>query len=250
MLGSSADGASKDIPPIITYPESLLHSQQRLPLITAKRLLAAAYIISGAAALTYGTSKFIVEPMIDNLTSARRSLFESASENLHIINEKLEKAVSVVPENNKAALLSEEDTEISDASPFFHRSAGTQTSPHLSHSNSSSSQSPVEEPSATKSQNNRLQDLEETLKDLLKPEHLDTSDPEVREHIRNNLNEFKKYLDRLMYGNAEKVPGSSGNKNKEDSIATVKAEIRQTKGVLLSSRNFPSSVGTIGWGAS
>ena len=227
----------------------MLHSQKPPPLITAKRLLTAAYIISGAAALTYGTSKFIVEPMIETLTSARRSLLESAGENLHIMNEKLEKAVSVVPDDNKPALLSEEDAEVLEATAFFHRSAGTQTSPHLSHSNSSSSESP-EEPSATTSQSARLQDLEENLKDLLKPEQLYTSDPEARNHISNNLDEFKKYLDRLMYGNAKNIPGFAGNNNKEDSIATVKAEIRQTKGVLLSSRNFPSSVGIRGWGAS
>ena len=188
--------------------------------------------------------------MIETLTSARRSLFESAGENIHIMNEKLEKAVSVVPDDNKPALLSEEDAEVLEATAFFHRSAGTQTSPHLSHSHSSSSELPEEEPSATTSQSTRLQDLEENLKDLLKPVQLDTGDPEARKHIRHNLNEFRKYLDGLMYGNVEMVPGFSGNKNKEDSIATVKAEIMQTKGVLLSSRNFPSSVGIKGWGAS
>jgi len=243
-----ASRPSDGVPPIITYPEFLLHLQRPPPLITGPRLLTAAYVTSGAAALIYGTSKYIVEPMIQSLNSARHGLLEIASENLATLNGKLEDAVSIVPDDQKLTPDSGQDVEDLEASSFFNRSAGTQTSPQLSRSNSSAS-TPVEsQPSATEKQNDRLQNLQGDLKGLLNPSSSEINGLRPDEQMRTNLDDFRRYLDGLAHGTAETVLGFSGSKSKEDGISKVKAEIRQTKGVLLSSRNFPSSVGTKGWG--
>jgi len=243
-----ANPPSDGVPPIITYPEFLLHSQKPPPLITGPRLLTAAYVTSGAAALIYGTSKYIVEPMIQSLNSARHDLFEIASENLATLNGKLEDAVSAIPDDQKLTPDSGQDVEDLDASSFFNRSAGTQTSPHFSRSNSSASTPVEEQPSATGNQNDRLQNLQGDLKGLLNPSSTEINGLRPDEQMKINLDGLRRYLDGLVHGTAETVLGFSGSKSKEDGISKVKAEIRQTKGVLLSSRNFPSSVGTKGWG--
>ena len=186
--------------------------------------------------------------MIESLASARHSLFEAVAEDLNILIEKLEAAVSTIPDDQKPTPDPEEDAEELGATAFFHRSTGTQTSPRLSRANSSSSESLQKQPSVTENQSARLQDLQEELKDLLNPSYAGTKGLEPGKHMKNKIDDFRRYLDGLVYGSAETVPGFSGNKGKEDGIAKVKAEIRQTKGVLLSSRNFPSSVALKGWG--
>lgn len=247
-LQEPANPSSDSIPPIITYPEFLLHSQKPPPLITGPRLLAAAYVTSGAAALIYGTSKYIVEPMIQSLNSARHDLFETAVDKINTLNGKLEHAISVIPDDQRLTPDSGEDAEDLDASSFFNRSAGTQTSPHLSRSNSSSSTPSEKYISVIDQQIDRLQNLQGNLKSLLSPSDTDTIGLRPDRAMKTELDGFQRYLNGLVHGTAETVPGFPGSKAKEDGISKVKAEIRQTKGVLLSSRNFPSSVGTKGWG--
>ena len=234
-------------PPIITYPEFLLHSQKSPPLITARRILTTFYAISGVAALAYGTGKFVVEPMIESLTSARHSFAERALENLRNINGKLEEVVSVSPDVPKSTLdSSTEDKDDVAASEFFHRSAETQTSPHLSRSNSSSSISSLQQPSIIENQATRLQRVREELRDLM--ENRDSNQPQDVESQRNmkeELDDLQTFLSRLTYVGV--YTDRTALKN-EDSIAKLKGEIRQTKGVLLSSRNFPSSTAARGWG--
>lgn len=240
---------SRDIPPIITYPEFLIHSQKPPPLITAQRLLTATYVVSGAAALTYGTSKYIVDPMIESLNSARHSFFETAAENLDTLNEKLEGVVSKVPDKHELMRDSDDDDQELEASSFFNRSAGTQTSPDLSNASSPSLEDPAQNPpSAAEKQTTQLHDLEEELKDLLNPAHMDSEGLEPSKLVKKKLDDFQRYLDGLRYGSSENIFSFAGNKGMEDGIARVKAEIRQTKGALLSSKNFPASMGTKGWG--
>ena len=185
--------------------------------------------------------------MIQSLNSARHDLFETAAENIDTLNGKLEDAVSIVPDDQKLTPRSGQDVEDLDASSFFNRSAGTQTSPHLSRSNSSSS-APSEKPlSPIEQQNDRLQDLQGNLKSLLNPSRTEVVSLRSDRQMKTELDDFQKYLNGLVHGTADTVPGFLGSKNKEDGISKIKAEIRQTKGVLLSSRNFPSSVGTKGW---
>ena len=227
---------SKDIPPIITYPEFLIHSQKPPPLVTTQRLLSALYIASGAAATIYGTSKYIIDPMVENLTSARHCLFDTASTNLSMLNEKLEKSVSKIPETSRDPYSSELDSIDSDPARFFNRSAATQTSPHLSRSTSPSPYDSPEIPSSSLSAHEAaLSTLRSRLSDLL------PADAEASNPVKDSVDELQRYLDRLAYGD---LPGrgGKGDKTKEDGVARVKSDIRGVKGVLLSARNFPSSV--------
>lgn len=237
----------RDAPPIITYPEFLLHSQKPPPLITAQRLLTTFYVVSGAAALTYGTSRYVVEPMIGSLTSARHSFAETAIDKLNALNKKLEAMVSVLPDTlpltSDSAAEGMDDTEVST---FFHRSAATQTSPHLSRSSSTSSSNSARKPSAIEEQATKLEKMQEDLQGLSKPtSDLQPQDLRARKDIKQELNSLQTYLSHMEYGGMQP---NAGGKVKEDGIAKLKAEIRQTKGVLLSSRNFPSSMAARGLG--
>lgn len=225
---------SKDIPPIITYPEFLLHSQKPPPLITLQRLLNTFYLTTGAAATLYGASKYVVEPMVESLNSARHSLNETAAADLDKLNEKLENIVSKAPEVSHS-VVDDSDAESTSSNParFFNRSTATQTSPSLSRSTSDLSDPSEATPSAVATHQLRLSMLHNKLSDLL-PEK-----SEAENSIRSNMDELRRYLDGLTYASVS----SSGRKAGEmDEIAKVKAEIRGVKGVLLSARNFPSSV--------
>ena len=232
------DAPSKDTPPIITYPEFLLHAQKPVPLITANRLLTSLYIVSGTAATIYGTSKYIVEPMVESLTSARHFLFESAGANMIALNKKLESAVSKVPEIPPHSKEEDSDTDSisSDGARFFNRSAGTQTSPHLSRSNSSTSSDPDEALSPTQDHTSALLEIHSKLSDLL------PTDGEPVNPLRDSISELRAYLEKLPYANSLNLGGKVGKKREMDAVANLKAEIRGVKGVLLSARNFPSGV--------
>lgn len=264
-------------PPIITYPEFLLHAQQKktpAPLITATRLLTTLYVASGAAATVYGTSNYIVEPMLSSLTAARHSLLDVASAHLETLNSDLESAVSKVPE--KARIISSEkkggnededgdsDTDTDTGSlrssdggggggggaRFFQRSAGTQTSPRLllSRSSDSSSVSVVDEAgeqqisSPAQGHANALSGIQSKLSDLLPP-------TEARNNpLRDSVYELRAYLQRLPHADSlshvvvGKQRGGRKGEGAVDAVASVKAEILGVKGVLLSARNFPSAV--------
>lgn len=233
----------KDQPPIITYPEFLLHAQKPAPLITANRLLTSLYVASGAAATIYGTSKYIVEPMASSLTSARHSLLEGAGANLDTLNKKLEGAVSKVPEKARLPETGEErdedsDTESvrSDGARFFRRSAGTQTSPRLSRSNSAVSVEAGEVISPAQGHTSALLGIKSKLSDLL------PVDGEPRNPLRDSIYELRAYLQKLPHANSLHLAGKAGRKGEMEAVANVKAEIMGVKGVLLSARNFPSGV--------
>lgn len=234
----------KDVPPIITYPEFLLHSQRPPPLITVQRLLNTFYFATGAAATLYGTSKYIVEPMVESLTSARHSLFETASADLDKLNKMLEKTVSKIPEvSHNDVDDSDAESTNSDGARFFNRSAATQTSPSLSRSTSGSSVSHKSDPSVASAHWSRLSTLHSKLSELL-PEKEQAAEPSIdsaatANPLKDSVDDLRRYLDGLTYASMS----SSGKKPGEmDELAKVKAEIRGVKGVLLSARNFPSSV--------
>ena len=237
---------SKDVAPIITYPEFLLHAQKPAPRITAHRLLTSLYIASGAAATIYGTSKYIIEPMVSNMTTARHSLFESAGANIAGLNEKLEGAVSKVPEIPPWSKKNDSDTESitsssddDDGARFFNRSAGTQTSPRLSprsHSSSSSSADPEEALSPAQDHTSALLGMQKKLQDLL------PADEESTNSLGESIDELRAYLENLPCANSIRPGGKAGKQSEQDAVANVKAEIRGVKGVLLSARNFPSGV--------
>ncbi|KAL8651019.1 MAG: hypothetical protein Q9210_003485 [Variospora velana] len=229
---------SKDIAPIITYPEFLLHSRKPPPLITATNLINTFYLFSGTTAAIYGASKYIVDPMLESLTSARHSLFEGAQSNVDALNEKLGKAVSVVPKGG--AKLTEEEKEFEDddsdttedMAPLFNRTVGTQTSPPPSPSTPSTNS-----PDVISTHETSLQSLQALLSSLLPSTKLngDTS-----KDVDSQLTDLKDYLDGLSF------PAFRDEGSKDDAVNKLKADIRGVKGVLLSARNFPSGTGRVG----
>ena len=131
------------------------------------------------------------------------------------------------------------DDDDDDGARFFNRSAGTQTSPRLSRSDSSSSSSldtdervfpPVE------NHMSGLLGLHDQLSDLL------PADAESANALGDSISELRAYLEKMPYASSIHSGGSAGKNWEMDAVANVKAEIRGVKGVLLSARNFPSGV--------
>ena len=223
---------TKDVPPIITYPEFLMHSQKPPPLITSQRLLTTLYLASGAAATVYGTNKYLIEPMVASLSSARHSLFETTSSNLSALNKKLEEAASKFPESSLNSGASDVGSEESDPARFFTRSAATQTSPDLSGSSSLASSDPlVPGSSPIQLQEAALSDIHDRLDDLR------AEDPEAADPLKDKLDDLRTYLEGLAYNRNQ-----TRDMWNQDPITKVKAEITSMKGLLLSARNFPSGV--------
>lgn len=241
-------------PPIITYPEFLLHSQKPPPLITTGRLLTALYLTSGAAATMYGLSNYLIEPMVETLSAARHSFFQNAATNVDKLNEKLESTVSRIPDTvHGYDGLDESDADddadaSSDPARFFSRTVATQTSPHLSQSSSSTSlpeKAPSSSPSAVvASQAAHLSRLHDMLSDMKDADEEGISDP-----VRDNVRALREYLDNLpslgrtgSTGGERGGGGSAPMRKNEDGVAKVKAEIKSVKGTLLSARNFPAGI--------
>lgn len=217
-------------PPIITYPEFLLHAQKPPPLITTQRLLTAGYAISAAAAVLYGTGKYLVEPMLDSLTTARHSLFESAHSNIQTLNTRLEENVSVVPSQSDEA---QEEDVTDDGAAFFSRTVATQTSPRLSRSSSQSSIPSVASPSTPANQASQLLDIQSKLRGLEASDNSDKS-------LKTALDEFCVYLNGLSNTDNPKSIIRKARPPTNDDISKMKAEIRGVKGVLLSAKSFPA----------
>ena len=262
----------RDIPPVITYPEFLLKPQKPPPLVTFERLTNAAYAIAGISALTWGMSKYIVEPMLESLTEARHSLAETTNSDLETLNTKLESTVSHVPyipslsqQQNQQPHQDEDLASVtSDPTELFHRDIATQTSPHRSRTHSLSSQfdeviSSAKDP--TTSQSTRLRSLHSTLSSLLASQTTHFS----QDRLSTTLSDFQSTLEKLeatynpfsidhassysgYTGPAAFAAGTDGKssdtKNKKsepNEAAKFKNEIRSLKGVFLSSRNFPTA---------
>lgn len=228
----------QDGPPIITYPEFLLHSQKPPPLITTGRLLTAFYLTSGAAATMYGLSNYLIEPMVESLSSARHSFFQGASTNIGKLNEKLEGTVSEIPDvvhGHDDLDGSDLDSASSDPARFFSRTIATQTSPHLSRSSSSISLSEKKtSPSAVVTHASHMSRIHELLSDL-KDADSGASNP-----VRDNVGALRDYLHNLPSGGRTGSTGGSVAIKNDDGVAKVKAEIKSVKGTLLSARNFPA----------
>ncbi|EEQ87591.1 peroxin 14/17 [Blastomyces dermatitidis ER-3] len=258
-------------PPIITYPEFLLHTQKPPPLVTLQGVLYTLYGAGGLAATLYGASQFLINPMLAELSRARHELAETAQRNLCTLNEKLEKTVSSIPpmpqsSSQQDQQLIDDDTvsNASDPTELFHRDIATQTSPELL----PSATTPVIDPEtdglspSEKTVNahvKRLQSISSRLTDYLSEE--DTSGI-IHGSTEKSVGELKNYLDGLIYSNPSAYLGSNlygiyndnsgsmrsdgtfgGTSKEEDAIAAFKAEIRSVKGTLLSARNFPAGGG-------
>lgn len=248
---SSAVNASstREIPPIITYPEFLLKPVKPPPLVTIPRLTTAAYAVGAVSTFTYGVAKYFVAPMLQTLTETRHDFACHTLKSLGGLNLALEGLVSHIPYITPNSLKQEEETASLDSDPteLFHRDIATQTSPALSRSASANDLSP-QTPDVLDSQaqalsrlllgltfltsaetmasreDMRLQQGIKTLQD-----ELDTIDGEARRADFSNLS-----------GIYDKKPSMS-NQNKKTGLSEsqkFKQEIRALKGAFLSSRNF------------
>lgn len=245
---STLSVAGSDRPPIVTYPEFLAKPQRPPPLVTTNGLLATIYGFAGLSTLLYGTSKFVVAPMVECLTDARSELYDSSSKKLDALVAKLEKTVSEVPPSVKAHPATADDaSDAEDPTEMFHRDIGTQTSlpatPSAAVTPSKAAAVGAAEPES-KRQADRLSTLTKTLsglKDQFRTQSEDMDD------IRTLLDVFRDDLDGMTYGGQTQfvggydMYGGAKKTEPEDEIRKVRDNIRRVKGVLLSTRSFPAS---------
>ncbi|KAL9599817.1 MAG: hypothetical protein Q9219_003603 [cf. Caloplaca sp. 3 TL-2023] len=247
----SSTPPSRDVP-IITYPEFLIHSRKPPPLITASRLINTFYLFSTTAAAIYGTSKYIVDPMLGSLTSARHSLFDTAQTNIDILNDKLEKNVSKVPKGDNEQEREVEEVNSDDAdsdttedlAPLFNRTVGTQTSsPPSTPSTSDPTLTTPPPQNAISTHEHSLNALYSSLSSLLEPTSTKSTHQPSLKNISSQIADLKRYLESLA-SSRHHYPSSTSTSTiaKDDAVNKFKADIRGVKGVLLSARNFPSGM--------
>ncbi|KAL1956948.1 hypothetical protein VTO42DRAFT_6695 [Malbranchea cinnamomea] len=258
---------SRDLPPIITYPEFLYQAQKPPPLVTLRSVLYTIYGASGLAASIYGASEFLVKPMVASLTSARHDLAETTQRNLEKLNIKLEANVSTIPpsaltKTHRSNGKDEDGAEsvTSDPTELFHRDIATQTTPDLGATSSSSSSTGTangpETSNAEKVVNKHLSRLQNISYQLREVQTAESRVDATYNDARDRLAEFHTYLDSLTYSSptyinqnlygvynddaARDGKKSGMSSGEEDAIAAFKAEVRGMKGTLLSAKNFPS----------
>ena len=267
---TSPASTSRDVPPIITYPEFLFEANKPPPLVTMQRVLYTIYGAAGLGASIYGASEYLVKPMLATLTNARHELANTAQENLQKLNEKLEQNVSVIPAHLTARKTSptdedesnDTDSVTSDPTELFHRDVGTQTSLESSQASVAATEKNNQTPDApTQAVNKHMSRLESIQSQLKEVNDIDKDSSTLDDDMRSRLSDLHHYLDGLVYAApsySASTPsyglysttsngvdsGSMGVKKAEDeAIASFKAEIRGVKGALLSARNFPTSRG-------
>ncbi|EGD93664.1 hypothetical protein TESG_01204 [Trichophyton tonsurans CBS 112818] len=261
---TASSSPSKDVPPIITYPEFLLR-QSKPPLITFQNFLYTLYATAGIAASVYGASEYLAKPMLASLNCARHEFSETVQGNLKALNEKLEGSVSKVPASSTARPKgismdneSEADNEsvTSDPTELFHRDIATQTTDlelsAPSQTAAGTETQTISPQSVIEEHHSRLQSLSSSLASVVTAEKYSDS---TRGYAKDRLSELQTYLDSLtysaplylssaLYGSYDDSADAKKAANGEDeAIAAFKAEIRSVKGTLLSARNFPSGSG-------
>ncbi|KAK2834835.1 hypothetical protein FQN49_006866, partial [Arthroderma sp. PD_2] len=257
---------SKDIPPIITYPEFLLQ-QSKPPLITFQNFLYTVYGAAGLAASIYGASEYLAKPMLASLNGARHEFSETVQGNLKSLNEKLEGSVSSIPPTasrpkHTIEAEGEDDNEsiTSDPTELFHRDIATQTTVDLDTATPSQKAVGTEVKSGSATQKaiddhfTRLQSISSQLSSVVIAEKYSDS---TQNCARDRLSELHTYLDSLTYSSPSYLSSSlyggyddsadvkkaSASGGEDEAIAAFKSEVRSVKGTLLSARNFPSGSG-------
>ncbi|KAK4228392.1 peroxisomal membrane protein PEX14 [Podospora fimiseda] len=240
----------EDRPPIVTYPEFLTKPTRPPPLMTVNTFLNTVYAFSGLATLVYGTSKFVLEPMVAQLTEARGQLAETTKADLNKLVSKLESTVSEIPvykSKENLTLLHGDDNEdavshYDDPAELFHRDIGVQTSP--SDLSGRSSPASLRPESATDYQARRLKALVSSLKEI-RDGLVDQS--ESLADAKTVLNVFNDDLEKLSAAHVTDFVGGfnlygvSSRNEPNDEIKQARDNIRRVKGVLLSARTFPTT---------
>jgi hypothetical protein len=249
----------RDVPPVITYPEFLVHANKPPPLVTTTSLFTTVYMASGLAASMWALSKYIVLPMQVNLSECRHDFFKHASTQIESFNSKLSSMVSAIPSSQPTTARgtvvdppdnTSESSNVSDPTELFHHDIGTQTSPTLlSRRSSFSSSLSSPPPTDTTSQHEeRLGILSSHLKDL---QSSNKQAAEKEGDISSELTLLNGYLSAMKYSNSYLnskysgmwsslgTMGSGVSDENQDEIDRVMKDIKAVKGVLLSTRNFP-----------
>ncbi|RMZ88958.1 hypothetical protein DV736_g3815, partial [Chaetothyriales sp. CBS 134916] len=254
-LKTSPPPPPSDSPPIITYPEFLLKEQKPPPLVTLERLGNAATAVAALSALTWGASKFLVQPMRESLTAARHDLFSTAEQSLDTLNTKLESTVSHVPyiaplhshrihsEDSGNDHNDDDDESIaSDPTELFHRDIATQTSPPESRtaSLSSSTNAPSVAAALITDQSTKLASLHVRLSSLLSSTETHFSETALFEAV----SKFQSLITALECDSSplsRTRPFSPSPSTNNLSLSKDRpTEIRALKGAFLSSRSFPA----------
>ncbi|KAH6620936.1 peroxisomal membrane anchor protein conserved region-domain-containing protein [Chaetomium sp. MPI-SDFR-AT-0129] len=245
----------EDRPPIVTYPEFLTKPTRPPPLVTVNGFLNTLYAFGGLSTVVYGASKFIVEPMVNTLTEARISLHNKANDDVAKLVSKLETVVSEIPppkpkdlKTLPAHATGDDDTASScdDPTELFHRDIGVQTSPQLqSQPTPASNPETNKETNPTAYQTARLIRLTATLKNF--NETL-TDQTETLGDVHTVMDVLQQDVEKLSaaaaatdFSGGYSLYGAASRNEPEDEIRKAKENIRRVKGVLLSTRSFPTS---------
>jgi hypothetical protein len=239
------------VPPVVTYPEFLIKDKRPAPLITTNVVLNTLYGTVGAAASMYALSKYVLAPMHEALSESRHDLFVHASSKIEDLNTRLGGMITKIPASKTNDKLPADadnlsvSSDDSDPTELFHRDIGVQTSPQQSRRGSQSSAADSLDTPADPitTHENRLKSLSMHIRDLKQSRAINTG---TEQDVRAELTSFSAYLNDLLYpspyyGYRGSTPSWSRT-TPQDEFDRFKAEIRSTKGALLSTRNFPKTV--------
>jgi hypothetical protein len=237
------------------YPEYLMQRRRPPPLVTTNFLIGTMYAVAGAAAGMYGLSQYLFDPMHDKLTEARHDLFAHTGAHLDELNARLEQ-LAPGSASTKIGREAEDDDDESksgesdDSEPtdLFHRDVGVQTTP-LSRNASAWSLSDAAADAAAANplshQEARLKSLAANVRDLAQSAAVSSG---KQKNLTDQMDALKEFL--LAIG----LPAAHGRyKNPNhanwssianrpavgDELDRFRAEVSRTKGLMLSTRNFP-----------
>jgi len=201
--------------------------------------------------------------MVDQLTSARHDLAETANSNLGKFVDKLEGAVSEIPvytskprrpgtpASERAPTEAEagaDKNEDSEATSCFHRDVGIQTSASFYRTTG------IAPTPATRTVNQQASSLHSLITQLQSLNEDLAEDGEFIGDVETVMHALRDDMDKLAaestslppyYGVSGYLYGgvNGGRSEPEDEIKKVKESIRRVKGVLLSARTFPTAAG-------
>jgi hypothetical protein len=244
------------------YPEYLMQRRRPPPLVTTNFLVGTMYTVAGAVAGMYGLSKYLLDPMHDSLSEARHDFLTHTGAHLDELNSRLEQlapgSASVKAAGNGAEDGDSDDEksksgESDDGEPteLFHKDVGVQTTP-LSRNASAWSLSDAaadadKAADPLSRQEARLKSLAANVRDLAQSASAGSGKQKA---LADQIDALKEFL--LAVG----LPAAHGRyKNPSftnwssianrppigDELDRFRAEVSRTKGLMLSTRNFPRS---------
>lgn len=184
----------------------------------------------------------MIAPMVESLTDARADLHETTFKKLASLVTKLESTVSVVPSPKGYGVATPDDSEAAeDPAEMFHRDMGTQTSFPATPITATPSKVVESESMRQAETLARLTKSLSGLTDGFRSQSQELGD------IKTLMDVFRDELDTMTYGGhgdfvgGYDIYGKSKRAEPEDEIRKVRDNIRRVKGVLLSTRSFPTS---------